>query len=105
MDFPLISTGPPPIPFREKVERLPQIYPEASSLDRAAKNQPVFIKNFTFIDHPHYIDVEFQDNIDQIKTLSDSRHWLDFPLKSAMNLYFKVADEMQRKKHLIDLYV
>jgi hypothetical protein len=105
MDFPLITTGLPPIPFREKVELLPQIYPEASPPDWAAQRQPVFIKNVTSIDLAPYIDLELQDNMDQIHPLSDSHPWLDFPLRSAMNLYFKVADEMQRKKQLIDLYV
>ncbi len=103
MDFPLITTGPPPIPFRERVESLPQIYPEASSLGWAAKGQPGFIKNVTPIDLTPY-DVDLQDNRDQIQPLSNSRQWMDFSLKNAMGLYFKVAEETRREKPTVDLY-
>jgi hypothetical protein len=105
MDFPLITTGPPPIPLREKVEPLPQIYTEPSSPDWASKNRPVFIKNVSSNDITPYIDLELQENMDQIGPWSDSQPGMDFSLKNALILYFKVSQETQRKNNSIDLYV
>jgi hypothetical protein len=105
MDFPLIPIGPPPGPFGERVEPQPQIYPLASALDRAAQGQPLLIKKASWLDPTPYIDVEFQDNTDQIEPLPDSRPGIDFPLKKAMILYFKVGEERQQKKLAIDLYI
>ena len=104
MDFPLIPSRSSHLPFREKTDLLPQPSPESSPPLPVASTQPIFIKGFSPIGNTLFIDVEFQEVVDQLDLPNQFPRWPDFRLRNAFSQYHNVAKRNRRDQHTIVLY-
>ena len=106
MDFPLIPSRSSNLPFRESADRLPQPSSRTLHLPLSAPTQKLHIKNFKPIGDTLYIDVEFQEGLDQSELSNYLLKWPDFRLRNAFGCYYKSAGGKQRKDlHTVDLYI
>jgi hypothetical protein len=104
MDFHLIPSRSPYLPFKEKPELLPQPSPESSPVPPPVSTQPLFIKGFSPIGNTLFIDVEFQEIGDPLDLSNQFPRWPDFRLRNAFSQYHNAAQKKQRNYHTIDLY-
>jgi hypothetical protein len=105
MDFPLITTLPSLLPAGERVEQLPQIYPETSTLDWSSRKPYPPIEDPVSISRRAYIEGEIQENTEIIPVTSGPSSWIDFPMNSAKALYLRIAAPARKNISTIDLYV
>jgi hypothetical protein len=104
MDFPLITTLPSLLPAGERVEQLPQIYPETSTLDWASRKPYPPIKDPVSISRRAYMEGEVQEKPETVLSSLESSSWTDFPMKSAQTLYLRIADPTRKNILTVDLY-
>ncbi|WP_461374662.1 hypothetical protein [Candidatus Aquicultor sp.] len=104
MDFPLIPSRSSHHPFREKTDLVRQPSPESSPIAQAASAQALLIKGYSSVGNSRFIDVEFQEIVDQTDLSNQFPHPPDFRLKNAFSQYHNLARRKPQKQHTIDLY-
>ncbi len=104
MNFPLVPSRSSQRPFREKPDLGPQPSQETSPAAQTASAQALLIKGYSFFGNFRFIDVEFQEIVDQPDLSNQFPHPPDFRLKNAFSQYHNLARRKPQKQNTIDLY-